>query len=273
MEPAQKRARPNEKHFFFEAGTLVKVANANKAYDTYKALAERLQLDKWQSNNGPGEEEEEEYDLIEDGDVGIVRGSAPHECHGGIVVGLHVPKRGRDYLVAVEGLYLIHPSLGPSSSAAPLLVMRAMWASRESGDVRLVAKDGQHVDAHACVLTAASPVFAAALQSGMRESIMKEIPLPETLVGVVEGVLELLYLGSLPTALCRWSVLTFAHKYNILAAVMPIANELIAGMTPENAANTVRMLRDFGRESTNFIRAILAAWKDDKIMECVLAEL
>ena len=57
-------------------------------------------------------------------------------------------------------------------------------------------------------MVAVSPVFAAALHSGMRESVMKEINLPDTPAVILEGVLELLYLGSLPSSPNRMVVYT-----------------------------------------------------------------
>eukprot|EP00929_Paragymnodinium_shiwhaense_P045274 TRINITY_DN23147_c1_g1_i1.p1 TRINITY_DN23147_c1_g1~~TRINITY_DN23147_c1_g1_i1.p1 ORF type:complete len:164 (-),score=26.17 TRINITY_DN23147_c1_g1_i1:96-587(-) len=163
--------------------------------------------------------------------------------------------------------------MDPKAPLAPSAVMRAMWEARESSDVRLIAEGGESINAHGCVLEVASPVFAAALQSGMRESSTREIRLPEAKANLITGVLQLLYLGSLPPDTCKLSVLHFSHKYEIVLAVSHIANDIIANMTAEDAAETVKIMRSFGHEGRRLLQAIIGAWKDDAIMVSILERL
>merc|ERR1712008_344285 len=146
----------------------------------------------------------------------------------------------------------------PSCPSTPVAIMKALWEARPTTcDIRLIASGGEEIQTHASVLIAASPVFAAMLTSGMTETATKEINLPCTSFDVVESVMKLLYLGTVPRAADRMAVLKFAHTYSIVEAVKPIADELVAAMDPENAGELMRMLRDFDKQGTNIVDKVL----------------
>jgi len=128
----------------------------------------------------------------------------------------------------------------------PSALMAQMWTSRaSSGDVRLLPVGSAGVPAHACVLGAASPVFRAALQSGMKEASAREISIPDVTEDVVTGVLQILYMNEMPGDLDKMSALAFIHKYLIAEAARFVAPKVVSEMTADTAPNVVRFLRDF----------------------------
>merc|ERR1711920_696282 len=141
-------------------------------------------------------------------------------------------------------------------------MMRQMWASRVDAQdaVILIAEGGEEIPVHACVLAAASPVFAAALNVGMKETTTRRINVTETPKEVVEGALAILYTGIEPCRLDLDQTLVFAHKYNIVEVAKHVAPKLIKSLSVNNAANVARLLRDFDTSSasqTQFVGTIL----------------
>jgi len=249
-------------------GDIVRVVDDVHLYDSYSTMAEQLRLSHWQSSI----EEQIDGAYVEplNGDVGIVLATGTHHDTGVPLFGVHIPQRGHDYLFQDLGLKVLARAQ-VNATSIPATIMREMWASRAaSGDATLRAQGGCELPAHACVLAAASPVFEASFASGMREASTREITLPDTAPETVEAVLELLYLGSMPDAADRRCVLAFAHTYSIVEAARFVAPALVASMTLGDACETVRMLRDFDRLGTSFVKMVLDVWGDSRP---IMAEL
>lgn len=174
-----------------------------------------------------------------------------------------------------QGLQLVSKRKRQSSSPprdrfVPGTLMGQLWASRaSSGDVRLLPRGSNGVMAHACILEAASPVFAAALQSGMKESAIREIAIPDTDEGVVIGVLQILYTNDMPGDLEMLSALAFIHKYHIAEAARFIAPAVLSKANGDSIADVVRFLRDFdGKDDSeqHFMELIVEKLSGDKRM-------
>lgn len=240
----------------FPVGAKVRVVDPGKCYNSYPEMARTLCLSKYTRTSTP----------LRRGEVGSVLGSGTlFEASDFQIVGIHVTSRDEDYLIGSGGIEVIEM---PSPDMVPASIMRALWATRtESGDATLVVGE-QIAVCHSCVLTAASPVFAAALRSGMLESATRRIEVPGVDFSVIEGVLELLYVGSLRDDMDVETVLAFAHQYQIVQVAKYVGPSVVKTMTLENAASIVRFLRDFDRnvESTNFVDLILNSWVHDRAM-------
>mmetsp|Transcript_99033 Transcript_99033/g.275701 ORF Transcript_99033/g.275701 Transcript_99033/m.275701 type:complete len:274 (+) Transcript_99033:74-895(+) len=256
---AAKIARSGSGQLTLSSGAIVKVIDIGFHYSSYERMAKKMQLGKWQNEND--EDSGDSYVELDNGDVGIVLGMSQHDNNEDLVVGIHVAKHQQDYLMESKGLKVLCNA--PSYQSAPAIIMRTLWESRDtSGDAFLVGSEGHAIPAHICVLSVASPVFAAAFKSGMRESKAREIRLPDTSTIVIQAVLECLYLGTLAAAVDTKDILCCAHKYSIVEAAKLVSNHAIAAMNVDNASETTRVLRDFDKMGTNFTGAILDVWGD-----------
>lgn len=74
--------------------------------------------------------------------------------------------------------------------------MRAMVNDEEFSDVTFVVEDNQPVYAHRAILAQRCDHFAAMFRSGMRESVEKRIPIPDTSRHVFLLLLEYIYTDS-----------------------------------------------------------------------------
>lgn len=248
-------------------GSLVKVVDNDYVYSSFRDMANKFQLTKWQQEDVANAE----VDYVDscEGDVGIVIGMAQHPCpvepDNDIVVAIHIARRDHDYLFNALGLKVLRNV--PSDRSTPASIMKSMWATRATtGDATLVASGGEVFSAHACVLCSASPVFAVTLNSGMAEARSREVKLTDTSASVIDGVLQCLYLGRMPDTANALCVLRCAHKYSINEAAKHVANHAIVTMNVNNAAETVRMLRDFDTIGAEFISSVLDVWGDDRAL-------
>lgn len=88
----------------------------------------------------------------------------------------------------------------PVSKTPVLCAVVNVWeavlrSGEDSGDMRLSGRTGT-VRCHSLILQEASPVLKAMLSGSMRESVSKEIQVPETEVDAIRLFLEVVYLGS-----------------------------------------------------------------------------
>jgi len=243
-------------------GATVSVVNNGEVYTSAEAMSKDMKLTRWKKRMWP------EDTNVRKGDVGIVM--AIRSLGSRKAVGVYFAVHDEEHILASSGVSVVQdpPRSCPS---APVAIMKSLWESRpDSCDICVTASGGEAVRTHASVLVGASPVFAAMLSSGMKETSAKEIKLPDTGADVVESVLQLLYLGTLPSAVNHIEVLRFAHKYSLVEAVKPIADELVAAMHVDNACDMWRMLRDFDKQGTSFVDKVLKAWRDDEAMMKVL---
>jgi len=273
-------------------GAVVKVIDDGKCYPSYEtmvqldrrhsdvswALARKLKLARWVREDDEDDDEDGDVDdkwrtfLLKTGDVGIVLDMARETLPDSkLIVGIYVESHGRDFLVSSDGLEVLVRSLSQSSPSTPSVIMQQLWDTHDvTGDVSLVAESGEVVRAHRNVLAVASPVLAAAFTSGMKEATMGQVELSDTTAPVIQGVLKFLYTGHAPVYLDSMQVWTFAHKYQVIELARYVAPLIVAAMTPENAADTVRMLRDFdskeGAASSPFVDAVIDLWYDDRDM-------
>lgn len=178
----------------------------------------------------------------EKGMHGIVRGV---QMQGFVqVVGVQAANIEASFVFHNSGLRPVKK--GPKDRNVPAALMRQLWISHaSSGDVRLLPQGSDGILAHASILEAASPVFAASLQSGMKESHTREIVMQDTDEAVVTGVLQILYTNDMPSDFDMMSALAFVHKYHIAEAARFMAPEILAKVSADTIADVVRFLRDF----------------------------
>eukprot|EP00929_Paragymnodinium_shiwhaense_P074060 TRINITY_DN37880_c0_g1_i1.p1 TRINITY_DN37880_c0_g1~~TRINITY_DN37880_c0_g1_i1.p1 ORF type:complete len:267 (-),score=27.09 TRINITY_DN37880_c0_g1_i1:341-1141(-) len=253
-------------------GSLVTVTNAGHGYSSYVEMAKGMKLNGFR--NG----------LMTNGQLVEVVAHGVHKTDGLFnLLGVRDLASKQEYIIRVTGVTPKDSQLPAQLPAQlPPMVMQHMWQTRTvAGDVRLVSSDSVTSVAHSCVLVAVSPVFAAALQTGMKEAATNEIKLPSTPNSVVEGVLEMIYLGSVPSDIDLLAALRFAHMYDMFEVSKPLADSLLKTMTCDTAAEVMRMLRDFdtctripkakrSRHTDNF----LAAYRNnDELMRAVISGL
>eukprot|EP00927_Polykrikos_kofoidii_P072762 TRINITY_DN68852_c0_g1_i1.p1 TRINITY_DN68852_c0_g1~~TRINITY_DN68852_c0_g1_i1.p1 ORF type:complete len:255 (+),score=50.24 TRINITY_DN68852_c0_g1_i1:70-834(+) len=246
----------------FPVGSVVEITRtASMFYSNLKDLATLLHVKDYRTS-----------DFAEEGDVGVVTGIAPHPSNGNLVLGINVEGKG-GFILKCDGVrFKAEVAVPRESRSTPAELMWQMWSTRQvSADAAIVAADGEEILAHSCVLMAASPVLAAAFKAGMKESTTRRVEAPETPAATVKGTLEFLYTGVTPADLDRKEALCFAHKYQIAEVARHIAPEMIQGMSADNAAQTVRLLRDFG---DSFLDAIIDFWCGNKdILKAILQGL
>lgn len=246
------------------SGDFVKVVKLEQNWLICERRARFLGLSKLKSRD-----DGEHSILLKEGDRGIVLDGT----WGVGLVGIYVPRLDEDFIVNISGL-----EQTGDKAEAPVAIMQQLWASRaQTFDVILIAAGAEEVPVHACILVAASPVFAAALRSGMKETASRKIQVAETPKDIVEGTLAILYTGMEHSKLDIDQVLSFVHKYHIVEVAKYIAPMIIDGLKVEHAAQVVRLLRDFDASSgsqTQFIKSILAKYKDKThFMQAILMHL
>eukprot|EP00929_Paragymnodinium_shiwhaense_P054965 TRINITY_DN27564_c0_g1_i1.p1 TRINITY_DN27564_c0_g1~~TRINITY_DN27564_c0_g1_i1.p1 ORF type:complete len:256 (+),score=16.94 TRINITY_DN27564_c0_g1_i1:64-831(+) len=244
-----------------KVGSSAIVKHAKHHYPSYTTMAKQMKLVGYAENRKPT-----------DGQVVKVVGLARHhDDQATRLVGVRDVVTGHEFVMKSIGVAPLN-----KSPQLPAAVMQHMWRSRTStGDVRLVAK-GDTIIAHSCVLVTVSPVFARALQTETQEAAAtKEITLSDTPAAVVQGVLETIYLDSMPDDLDHLAALKFAHLNDIFAVCEPLVTKLFMNMTCDTAPRIIRMLRDYtsgGR--TNYVDRFLQSYRgNDEIMRAVITNL
>merc|ERR1719401_1640183 len=120
-------------------------------------------------------------------------------------------------------------------------ITRKLWCDRRFTDVEVICGT-QRFAAHRAVLAAASPVFAAMLESGMKESEDQQIRIADADETAMQDTLEYIYTGTVAEgAGCGMVVL--GHKYDIAGLVEYAAPVALGNLTVENVVNEVRTLR------------------------------
>lgn len=89
----------------------------------------------------------------------------------------------------------------------------SLWVGREFTDAVVVCGQ-KRIPVHRCVLSAASPFFAAAFKGAMREATEAIVNVGEAAEDVVEGFLQYLYTKSIPDGLTCIDILPLAHRYD-----------------------------------------------------------
>lgn len=133
--------------------------------------------------------------------------------------------------------------------------MQKMWEDRSFCDVSLNCCDGC-LEAHRCVLAAASPVFAAMLGGGMKEAQTQVIEITDHSLRTVEAAVCFIYTSQMADDADLGKLLAWAHRYEIEDLIKFVSNKLSLEVSPENVADVVASLRHL----TNHI-AVQSAFK------------
>lgn len=120
------------------------------------------------------------------------------------------------------------------------------WQMRPFCDCRLVAGDGEVLEAHRSVLSASSPVFLRMFQSDMQEAQGKcEVLLKNSSSADITAFLHFIYMGRLPAekTFSRIAVMELADMYDIQRLVQLMCVDVEQNLTPETVSETLRFLK------------------------------
>lgn len=120
--------------------------------------------------------------------------------------------------------------------------MRNMWESRSFSDLSLTCCDGS-VQAHRCVISAASPVFARMLGSDRKEAQTEVVEIVDSSACTVEAALCFIYTGQVPEDAKFDKLISFAHTYEIEELIKFSAKALSNDVSVENVDTVVASLR------------------------------
>lgn len=120
-------------------------------------------------------------------------------------------------------------------------INQRLWSDQLFTDVKVIC-GRRSFPAHRAVLAAASPVFAAMLNSEMQESRAREIHITDASERAVEDTLEYIYTGQVGEAAGCGSVV-LAHKYDIAGFVEYAAPVALGNLTAQNVVEEIRTLR------------------------------
>lgn len=125
----------------------------------------------------------------------------------------------------------------------PQKITRQIWGDRRFTDVEVICGETRF-PVHRAVLAAASEVFAAMLDSDMKESQAREILISDADEESVQHMLEYIYTGCVAErASCGMIVL--GHKYDIPGLVEYASPVALGNITPDNCVGQVRILRAY----------------------------
>jgi len=173
-----------------------------------------------------------------------------------------------------------------------MVLSRYLWEERAFADfeIRCDGEGGGGESApsfrvHRCVLAAASPVFAAMLQSEFLEGQQKEMRIVGESPGAIEAMLAYAYTGELWPSSCSFSfsassmstllpaILRLGDKYQIPSLVEAVCKQMLACSDDTNVLAFARALRQY-EEGTSmarvFGRLVDRVRADAKLCEAVL---
>merc|ERR1719375_438047 len=136
----------------------------------------------------------------------------------------------------------------PAAASSERELSDSFQAILDSGllaDVTIRVGD-QSIQAHSAILAARSPVFAAMLSSGMRESQGKEVVLSDLDAPAVRGLLSFLYTGvvkdeTLESDESTLALLQAAHRYEATSLVEKCVEALRARLQVETVAERLEV--------------------------------
>lgn len=151
---------------------------------------------------------------------------------------------GDENHLVVQGVRFV-VKLPPTSPAQNVVhsqrITRQLWYDKRFTDVEVVC-GSQRFQAHRAVLSAASPVFAAMLETDMKEANEQVIRIQDSEERAVQHTLEYIYTGTVAEdAGCGMVVL--GHKYDIAGLAEYAAPVALGNLTPSNVLDEVRVLR------------------------------
>jgi len=120
-------------------------------------------------------------------------------------------------------------------------------------DAQLVCADGAVLDVHRAVLAAASPVFRAMFQSGMREAHERRADVPASRA-VATGLLRHVYTGEFDAEIDASATVELAHLYGLEDLAAFCCDLLVADVAPATVSECTRKI---GRLRT--LRTVTAA--------------
>jgi hypothetical protein len=116
-----------------------------------------------------------------------------------------------------------------------------LWNDKSFTDVEVSCHTTRY-SVHRAILASASPVFAAMLESGMREAQHQEIAMVETDAQSVHDTLQYIYTGTV-SAEVGFGMVVLGHQYDIPGLVEYAAPIALGNLTEENVVSEVRILR------------------------------
>mmetsp|Transcript_60678 Transcript_60678/g.177317 ORF Transcript_60678/g.177317 Transcript_60678/m.177317 type:complete len:225 (-) Transcript_60678:183-857(-) len=165
-------------------------------------------------------------------------------------------------------------SLNPSAQMQQKF-MKKMWETRSFADLSITCCDGS-VQAHRCVISAASPVFARMLSGDMQEAQNQIVELADCHASAVEAALCFIYTGESFADTDFSSVLSFAHKYEVEELIRFSAQKLSFHLSSENVVGVIKSMRPLTnhREVEAAFQVVLRKIRDDSaLLEVVARDL
>jgi len=155
-----------------------------------------------------------------------------------------VCNHGDENHVVVQGVRFI-VKLPPTSPAHNVVhaqrITRQLWMDRRFTDVEVVCGT-QRFQVHRAVLAAASPVFAAMLDTDMRETREQVIRITDAEEVAVRDALEYIYTGSVAEG-AGCGMVVMGHKYDIAGLAEYAAPVALGNITADNVVGELRALR------------------------------
>ncbi|KAL9700588.1 hypothetical protein quinque_004029 [Culex quinquefasciatus] len=139
---------------------------------------------------------------------------------------------------AVKEVKTSLPEALPSSFSKDL---ELLIGDGKFGDLTMMV-DGEAVQAHKCILTARSPVFAAMFEHAMQESVENCVVIEDVELTVFKALLRYIYTDKV-TCLDTMAqeLYAAADKYGISTLKSLCRNSILEKLCPENAADTLKL--------------------------------
>jgi len=174
---------------------------------------------------------------------------APSSCPSGdyrpclSICGMHVRLK-----VDVDVHNRLHKHSSANDDSQAVKIVKALWEVRPFPDAFVVC-GSRRIAVHRSVLATASPFFAAAFESQMREGLQAEVAL-EDAPDAVEILLSYLYTGHVGDEFDATAVLPVAHRLEINDLVEVSAAKMVQELCEENINKVIVALRPFMHDPT-----------------------
>eukprot|EP00931_Biecheleriopsis_adriatica_P005535 TRINITY_DN107034_c0_g1_i1.p1 TRINITY_DN107034_c0_g1~~TRINITY_DN107034_c0_g1_i1.p1 ORF type:complete len:312 (-),score=57.57 TRINITY_DN107034_c0_g1_i1:1-936(-) len=147
---------------------------------------------------------------------------------------------------------------------------RTMWEDKKFTDVAFIC-GSQTVDAHRCMVAAASPVFCKMLESGMKETQSQEIALEDVDIAVVESMVKFMYISMLDEDMpgeVYAALVVLGHKFMITGLVQEACSMLHTALSVDNIISVVQTIQPYKEDDMLrpvFLLIMQAIQQDSKL--------
>mmetsp|Transcript_51565 Transcript_51565/g.131118 ORF Transcript_51565/g.131118 Transcript_51565/m.131118 type:complete len:362 (-) Transcript_51565:355-1440(-) len=157
---------------------------------------------------------------------------------------LQVPRGHRAFFgvsLASDNVLRLHSVCKPQGRPAESRYSEKLLNSIAFSDVKLACLGGEALDAHRCMLAAASPVFETMLRSGMREATELRVEIRAS-KPVVADFLRHIYTGEFDEHIQAAPMLELAHFYELSDYAAFCGELLVKNLAPATISETTRAI-------------------------------